>query len=236
MTSQNNNSGSDSCETCKYSVPIKSFFLKEVECRRYPPQLVMVGQEAMGVGSYKWKPAWPNVPLDSFCGEHASKYVYQKSISERVVQKYDVKKWNILKDIDSDISRAVNGVRVIDPSLEEELAERYMSLQDKSYLKDIFDTIVTKKNEEIRIRDEELKDIVSRSSEKILKQIDEFEKSLGANGFDETYNGTVASIEPYDGSWRGWLGGIIVKFVDGRVLIKNGVMSRLFQVNDNSWK
>lgn len=58
-----------SCGRCKYGVLIRGFISNKIECRRYPPQLVMVGQESMGFGSHKWKPAWPQLSSDSFCGE-----------------------------------------------------------------------------------------------------------------------------------------------------------------------
>jgi hypothetical protein len=155
---------------------------------------------------------------------------------EKSLENFDVKRWNILKEVDSEIFAAVNEVKAIDSSLEAELAERYMSLQDKAYLKDIVDTLIKSKSEEIRIREGRVKEIVGRSSEKTLKEIDDFEKSLGSNGFNTTYDGTVVSVEPYEGSWRGWSGGIIVKFSDGRVLIKKGSMVRLFKSDDNSWQ
>ena len=58
-----------SCGHCKYGVLIRGLLTNKIECRRYPPQLVMVGQESMGFGGYKWKPAWPQLSSDSFCGE-----------------------------------------------------------------------------------------------------------------------------------------------------------------------
>lgn len=196
----------------------------------------MVGQEAMGVGSYKWKPAWPNVPFDNFCGEYVNKHVNTYGKSDVPVEKYDVRKWNILKDVDAEVSSAVDAVRALDPSMEAELAERFMMLQDRHYLKEIVSSLVNRKNEEIRLREEKVKDIVDRSSEETLKEIEDFEKSLGVDGLAEKYNGVVVSIEPYKGSWRGWIGGISVKFSDGRVLIKKGVMVRLFESGDDSWR
>lgn len=59
----------NTCEYCKYALLIRGLLSNKVECRRYPPQLVMVGQESMGFGGYKWKPAWPQLSSDSFCGE-----------------------------------------------------------------------------------------------------------------------------------------------------------------------
>lgn len=142
---------SASCNTCNYGVHVKDIFSKEVECHRYPPQLVMVGQQAMGVGSYKWKPAWPNVPLDGFCGEYVSEYIDANPKPEIAVEKYDVKKWNILKDVDAEVSSAVDVVRAIDPTMEAELAEKFLLLNDKAYLQPLVEVLEAGYREKVEV-------------------------------------------------------------------------------------
>lgn len=222
-----------SCGSCKYAIPVKTFFFKEIECHRYPPQLVMVGQEAMGIGSYKWKPAWPQVAVDNFCGEYYSKEIAPVKIVERNSETFDVKKWNMLKEVDADISGAVKEVTAVDPRLEAELAEKFMVFESKEYLKEIVSALIKNRNDELRARAEKE---INRSSEKTLKEINDYEKSLGVERFDAIHNGNAVAIEPYDGSWSGWRGGIIVKFSDGRTLMKKGNMVRLFDVGDDSWR
>ena len=75
----------NTCENCRYSLLIRGFLSNKVECRRYPPQLVMVGQESLGLGSYKWKPAWPQLAVDEFCGE----FVLSAEINKKSVYKVE---------------------------------------------------------------------------------------------------------------------------------------------------
>lgn len=56
--------------------------------------------------------------------------------------KYDRPKWLILKDVDQDIAAAVRQVEVYGAQYEHELAERYLTLGDKSYLNSIVDHLL----------------------------------------------------------------------------------------------
>lgn len=55
---------------------------------------------------------------------------------------YDRKKWNTLKEIDPDIRAAANRLNEYGNNWEDELADRYLSLNDKKYLDDILSAVI----------------------------------------------------------------------------------------------
>jgi hypothetical protein len=135
--------------------------------------------------------------------------------------KFSDKKWEILKQVDPDISAAAEKVRSVDVNLEDDLAEKYLILGQKDYLHQIVDAI---------IKSHELK-TAKRNSLEVL----EYEDYIGKEKFDARYGLKVLDIQVYNGSWKNWQGGIIVKFSDGKTLLEKKGVSRIFQKDDASW-
>ncbi|MGI3183728.1 hypothetical protein [Nioella aestuarii] len=55
---------------------------------------------------------------------------------------FDRRRWEILKEVDQDIRQASEAVVKVHPSLDDELAEKYMVLNQKEYLQALVDKIV----------------------------------------------------------------------------------------------
>lgn len=126
-------------------------------------------------------------------------------IEKEVKPTFDHLKWNILKDVDPEISAAVQTISGFGKKYEDELAEKYLSLNDKAYLITIVEGIRQKAINEIesfRIKSQEL------LAEYLFKLKEN-------NGIDDVYKLQVADTGVYDGSAPKFQGGIKVTYVDG---------------------
>ena len=59
------------CQTCKFYVPFGAGKREDGECRRYPPQVVVVGQRNEYAVLYDAEQTiYPNVWQGNWCGEY----------------------------------------------------------------------------------------------------------------------------------------------------------------------
>ena len=150
--------------------------------------------------------------------------------------KFDVKKWDVLKEVDPEISAAVDKVREIDVALESKLAEKYLILGQKEYLGQIVEALIKSRESQIAEEQDRKKFLEEKYSETAILEVLEYEKSLGKDKFDEKYGATALDVQVYDGSWVGWKGGVVVELSDGRTLLRRKSLSRIFPKGDDSWK
>ena len=150
--------------------------------------------------------------------------------------KFDAKKWSVLKEVDHEISAAVDKVRAIDGALEGELAEKYLILGQKEYLGQIVEALIKSHEAKTAEERDRKKFLEGKYSESAAIEVFEYENALGKDRFDERYRATALDVQVYDGSWVGWKGGVVVKLSDGRTLLRRKSLSRVFSKGDDSWK
>lgn len=146
--------------------------------------------------------------------------------------KWDAQRWAVLKEVDVEIKSAALELVALNPSLEVEFAKKYLILNDKQYVQNLKESIVRDYSERMTAQNERIQLLGSDTAE----QLKRYEESLAPGRVDTRFNGTVDKIEPYEGSWRGWHGGLAVHFNDGRVLLINKNWTRLFPKGDLSWQ
>lgn len=167
--------------------------------------------------------------------EKANIYV-KNSAPSLVTQRFDKKKWDVLKEVDSDISYAAKRVSALDPGLEYELAEKYLVLGQREYLEKIVDATIEAWREK-RAEDEKKRQFLQEKySNSAMQEVTQYEKLIGEKRFDEQYGSVVKDVQVYDGSWVGWKGGIVITLEDGRTVLKNKGLSRVFGKDDYSWR
>jgi hypothetical protein len=156
-------------------------------------------------------------------------------------------KWEILKEVDQDIRSASDEVIEIDPELDAVLAEKFLALNQKEYLRAIVESIKKSKTEELEREkhiiaqqlemeaeiERKLKDEHQLSS---AHEMDEYRKILIRDNYDYRYAARCIDIKAYYGSVVDLRGGIVVFFEDGRTLLTREGRSRVFAVGDESWK
>lgn len=150
-----------------------------------------------------------------------------------------MKKWETLKEVDSDIKAASVKLSALGVGYEAELAEKYLVLSDKSYLH----ALVARVEEGAARKAEELKQIEQSSralsSEKSAKAYKALMAELSENGGLDPRTGIkVTSVTEFFGEKAsGWHGGLKIVYEDGSVQIRDAGRTRLFKTEDEakSW-
>lgn len=55
----------ETCENCRYYLPVKTGYKEDGTCRFYPPTVSAVSEDAMAI--------WPRVKRTDWCGKYAPK-------------------------------------------------------------------------------------------------------------------------------------------------------------------
>lgn len=152
------------------------------------------------------------------------------------VESEDQRKWKVLKEVDAEIFAASEKVSQLDPSLDDILASKYLTLNDKQYLKNLTDSIIQIHSEKLT----EARSLELQRSEEVLQsgrdQKAKYEGRLLAGSIDPESGKRVANIEIYAGSWKGWKGGIRITLEDGTNVLFYKAVRRAFPPGDDSWK
>lgn len=142
---------------------------------------------------------------------------------------HDARKWQVLKEVDSDVATAAARVAALGARYEDELADKFLALNDKSYLQAIEERIVTRVEEE-RARAAALQgSTAAADAEASQKEMGDYLATLRGNGnVDPRFKEKVRDVEPYVGRWEPARGGIKITFVDQSVALKKGHFYRRF--------
>lgn len=143
---------------------------------------------------------------------------------------YDTKKWQVLKEVDSEVAASAARVAEFGARYEHELAEKYFVLGDRSYLAAIEQKITEKAQSE----KEEKRKLAEANGSALATSADEEARDYSNlmrvhDGRDPEFDIKVASVEPYFGSWIGFQGGIKVTLENGDVILRRRGVRRVFK-------
>jgi hypothetical protein len=115
-----------------------------------------------------------------------------RSQNPTVSVSYDRQKWSVLKEIDPEIAAAASQVAIHGKRYEEDLAERYMTLGDKTYLNSIVEHVLQRQREEdVRQAAEETRFAAFKETETYKNQLQNLKS---ANVFETS--GGIAVMLP----------------------------------------
>ncbi|MCT2581123.1 MAG: hypothetical protein E5X23_08465 [Mesorhizobium sp.] len=135
---------------------------------------------------------------------------------------YDKAKWEVLKEVDNDISRSSAMALQLGAKYEQILAEKYLTLGDKSYLP----ALLTKLKEQY---DAEQGAAAAIKNSSAAAEYEKFMTKVSANDGVDPDNGlrVVKAVE-YNGPASSYHGGIKVVYENGRTVLRNKSMTRPF--------
>jgi hypothetical protein len=149
---------------------------------------------------------------------------------------YDARKWQVLKEVDTDIGAAAARVAAFGQAFEDELAEKYLILNDKSYLPQIKQQLIEKGQADQQRRAEITATSSAADAESSRREMDAYNVLIQANDQrDPRENLKVAKVEPYLGGWMPGKGGIKVTLENGAVVLRKGHFSRRFESEDETF-
>lgn len=149
---------------------------------------------------------------------------------------YDRKKWEFLKEVDLEIRSASEEVSKLDKRLDDELGERYLSINQKEYLAKIVESLINGHKEKIARADKLKKGPDSALVDEAEQELLEYKSYIAEDGFDKYLNAKVRDVEVYLGAWVAWRGGIVIYLDDGRVVLSHRGMQRVFKAGDEGWR
>ncbi len=145
---------------------------------------------------------------------------------------YDARKWQVLKEVDAEIGSAARRVAALGPKFEDELAEKYLVLGDKTYLEAIERQVTERAEAEHGAREALAASIAAEHRASAMEEMDKYKALIAAHdGVDPKENIKVLNIEPYVGRFKMAEGGIKVALADGSFLLRKGYFNRRFVVD-----
>jgi hypothetical protein len=152
------------------------------------------------------------------------------------VETEELRKWNILKEVDPDIRASSQRVVEVNPELDQVLAQKYLALNDKQYLQSLTNLVIDAHKLQMEAEEAATANVASADLERSKRSKKLYEMSLGPDRISPETGGRVSSVEIYHGSWVPFKGGIRVVHDDGRNLLLNNSMRRTFPAGDNGWE
>lgn len=163
-------------------------------------------------------------------------FALSKPVSSEPKTKYDVKKWQALKEVDSDIAAATERVSKFAARYEDELAEKYLILNDKAYLEALITKVEEKAQEEaeaVQRKRSESETIITGGG--ALAFFEKYKKELDDHyGRDPVNHKNVRSVTQYDGAYAKFLGGIKIVFSDRTVAFRTPSMVMNFKSEEEA--
>lgn len=158
--------------------------------------------------------------------------IQQKTTTAPTVapDKFDKKKWQVLKGVDPDIAAASAEVSAMAPELDDVLAERYLVLNDKTYLSALVSTIVKENAERIeaeRLAKEKAQAAMSEQQKaqmeaRIARSQATIEEIKNNGMFNTRNRKRVVSAEMYFGSESYNHGYAKIVYEDGTAELRSG--------------
>lgn len=141
-------------------------------------------------------------------------------------QRYDRRRWQILVEVDPEIADAAAIVREFGNSYEDELAEKFLALNDKTYLNAIVDRLRADAATKISERDQLTRQAGEAAATNLMSLRDIL---AGNDNVDKVTGQRVRSTEIYSGPALSFSGGVLIEFEDGAAEIRSGGLRRPFK-------
>ncbi len=173
--------------------------------------------------------AQPNYNADMISRDSDYNRIPPRPIAEVKLKNFDEKKWLALLEVDDELSNAASALRPFGSQYVEDLAEKYLILNDKTYLSTLVEKIkaraVIETEKEQAEREEDLKNRQDESKKTYFDYLDRLNKN---DGLDPDYHIKVVSVEKYTGNAKAFHNGLKVKFEDGTFALRGGFLIRKF--------
>lgn len=139
------------------------------------------------------------------------------------------RRWETLKEVDQDIAAAARGAAELGPEVERELAEKYLVLNDKSYLSALLERVkanAAEKAEQKRLTAEKAHRMTSEQSARIYR---DFMREVEENGGVDPRTGEqIARVTEFTGRAPAFRGGIKIVLASGRTRLQALHIQRMF--------
>lgn len=143
----------------------------------------------------------------------------------------EARRWQFLKDSDEEVAAAAGRMAALGPRWEAAMAERVLEL-GTGHLAGIERFIRAKADAEAEqaarhqaVEAADLDQLTPQARHELLA----YRAAVEArDGLDPRTSARVASIEPYDGRWANFRGGVKVALEDGRIVLSRNSLSRVF--------
>jgi hypothetical protein len=110
---------------------------------------------------------------------------------------------------------------------EDELAEKYLAISDKTYLPRLVEKIVAKKDDVIR---QAADDEAMRKKAIDPQLLTDYETAVRENyGRDPQFHKSVKSVVHYNGQAKEYIGGLMITLDDGVIILKSRTSQRNFR-------
>jgi hypothetical protein len=160
--------------------------------------------------------------------EWAQKLPRVASNVEFATQAYDKKKWNTLVEIDSDIAAAVQQIRPLGERYVIQFAEKYLTLNDKSYLQNIVERILLDAKKESALLSDRLVAETMKNRQKITDARNQYleyttakiEAIRANSGLDPHSGKRVEAAAIYEGAIPSMHGALLLTFADGSIELR----------------
>lgn len=185
--------------------------------------------------------AWPDLQRASDSNQISGASTYRPSdpkngnAATNTTKNYDLRKWQVLKEVDEEIAGAASRIAALGSRLEDEMAEKYLTLNDKAYLATLERQLTERSNLERQKAEALVASMGTADAESCQKEMENYNESLRRNSqMDQHENIKVVKVEPYNGRWMPAQGGIKVTLENGAVILKKGGFHRLFKTDSET--
>ncbi len=139
---------------------------------------------------------------------------------------FDFRRWQTLLEVDSDLRAAAEVARQLGPTYENQLAEKYLALNDKAYLNAILDRLRADAGAKQSERDQLTRQAGETAATNLMSLRDIL---AGNDNVDKVTGQRVRSTEIYAGPALSFSGGVLIEFEDGAAEIRSGGLRRPFK-------
>lgn len=142
---------------------------------------------------------------------------------------YDLRRWQALIEVDDEIAAATEQVKAYGDQFEHELAQKYLALNDKSYLAPLVKKITDRADAALREVQKQQSAMDATLDERARQVYQFYAETVRDNGgLDPTTGQRVEAITQYQGDAAAFAGGIKIVLASGRTVLRASGVARSF--------